>query len=393
MHLRLKLRAAHTALALVGVFASHFAAAWSSQELKVSNDGVDSASCGSATAPCRSISQAIRNASASATIRVGPGVYGEFTGDLESDAGEEGPRTGRVAFIVVDKSLRILSTDGAEVTVIKAGAVETPDFLVAIAASGVQFGAAGHGFTLTGIRGLGLTRSDKKPPLNAIQVSGNIGLQNRGYAFTSYSRATNVVFSDNRAIQNLGGFDLSFAMIGDAPSGPVRFERNQASGNRGHGVGLRARDVVFNHNVIENNGYGVAVAGDTFSMEGNVIANNFNIGLVVSGKFAATPTPLVGRFVGNWVVGNGDPGIVASEFGTSFGEFERNNIYGNGTLLGRNCGLQTWLPTNVSAPNNYWGAAGGPGADPADLVCDQGEGVTTFAPFATTPFALDVPAF
>ena len=90
-------RAALAAWAVSAMSVPDSAAAWSAQELRVANDGVDSSSCGAAESPCRSISQAIRNARPAATIRVGPGIYGEFTGDRERDAGEEGPRDGREA--------------------------------------------------------------------------------------------------------------------------------------------------------------------------------------------------------------------------------------------------------------------------------------------------------
>ena len=32
---------------------------------------------------------------------------------------------------------------------------------------------------------------------------------------------------------------------------------------------------------------------------------------------------------------------------------------------------------------NFWGAATGPGSDPADLVCDTGGGTINFLPFGT----------
>jgi hypothetical protein len=60
----------------------------------------------------------------------------------------------------------------------------------------------------------------KKSPLNAIEVSGNLGLRNRSYAFSSYSKVTDVVFTDNRAIQSGGGFDLSFGSAGNDTARP-----------------------------------------------------------------------------------------------------------------------------------------------------------------------------
>jgi hypothetical protein len=49
--------------------------------LWTSNVGSDSGSCGASASPCRSISQAIANASDGDTIWVGPGHYGDVNGD------------------------------------------------------------------------------------------------------------------------------------------------------------------------------------------------------------------------------------------------------------------------------------------------------------------------
>lgn len=59
--------------------------------LVVANNGTDSSSCGSSVSPCRSISQAIENASSGETIWVGPGIYGDLSGDGNFDA--PGPNT------------------------------------------------------------------------------------------------------------------------------------------------------------------------------------------------------------------------------------------------------------------------------------------------------------
>lgn len=48
----------------------------SARTLWVTNDGADSATCGSRPRPCRSISQAIENAADGDTIWVGAGHYG-----------------------------------------------------------------------------------------------------------------------------------------------------------------------------------------------------------------------------------------------------------------------------------------------------------------------------
>jgi len=45
--------------------------------------------------------------------------------------------------------------------------------------------------------------------------------------------------------------------------------------------------------------------------------------------------------------------------------------------------MGSWSSGGVIATNNYWGAASGPGPDPADNVC---AGTVAVTPFATTPF-------
>src|SRR5262245_25730938 len=49
--------------------------------IHVENNGVDSSDCGSKQSPCRSISQAVANATENDTIRVGPGRYGDLDQD------------------------------------------------------------------------------------------------------------------------------------------------------------------------------------------------------------------------------------------------------------------------------------------------------------------------
>jgi hypothetical protein len=56
-------------------------------------DGVDSAACGSPKSPCRSISQAIENASDGDTIEVGAGRYGSISGSADfTGPGDEHPQ-------------------------------------------------------------------------------------------------------------------------------------------------------------------------------------------------------------------------------------------------------------------------------------------------------------
>jgi hypothetical protein len=53
-----------------------------------------------------------------------------------------------------------------------------------------------------------------------------------------------------------------------------------------------------------------------------------------------------------------------------------------------NCGLLNSSGNSITATNNFWGAATGGGADPADEVCDL-SGSTAFLPFAQKPFTVE----
>jgi hypothetical protein len=68
-----------------------------------------------------------------------------------------------------------------------------------------------------------------------------------------------------------------------------------------------------------------------------------------------------------------------------------SNIYGNGTGTEvneppNNCGLRTFPA--ITATNNFWGAATGPGPDPADAICSPLGEPVTFTPFATEEFEI-----
>jgi len=60
------------------------------KKILVTNNAIDSLTCGTKTEPCRSISQAIDNANTGDHILVGPGRYGDLNGDGDfNDPGEE----------------------------------------------------------------------------------------------------------------------------------------------------------------------------------------------------------------------------------------------------------------------------------------------------------------
>src|SRR5262245_17312598 len=111
--------------------------------LAVASTGVDSATCGGAANPCRSISRAIANAAAGDTIVVGPGRYGDLNLDGNfSDPGDEAAQigTGCSCMINVDKPLTIVSRDGASPTVLDVTSGSSATDVVHIGVGDVVFG-------------------------------------------------------------------------------------------------------------------------------------------------------------------------------------------------------------------------------------------------------------
>ena len=131
--------------------------------LNVASNGVDSATCGAASAPCRTISRAVTNAVAGDRIIVGPGVYGNLNHDADlTDANEEPPIPNIARPLLhITKRLTIESSAGAAMTILDATGANRRG-VVWLEASGIVFGGRGRGFTVTG--------SD-----NGIAVIGSIG--------------------------------------------------------------------------------------------------------------------------------------------------------------------------------------------------------------------------
>lgn len=121
-----------------------------------------------------------------------------------------------------------------------------------------------------------------------------------------------------------------------------------------------------------------------WTMKGNVAVDN-EVGVFI-GIFE--PFSAVGptKFEKNAVLGNRGAGIRVYGGDVPSGGATVNlgfgNIFSNGEPIG-NCGLyadqqDTTDPITVNADKVFWGAASGPGANPADVVCtsDAGGGVT-----------------
>ena len=90
-----------------------------------------------------------------------------------------------------------------------------------------------------------------------------------------------------------------------------------------------------------------------------------------------------GTLTGNSFVGNRDDGV---QVNSAFFSVTKNNIFGNVGAGGDNCGLNAEFGT-LTAPGNFFGAATGPGADPADDVCN---GTITTTPLGTKEIKVKV---
>lgn len=315
--------------------------------LEVSNTGIDGATCGIA-APCRSIARAIANALPGDTIQVGPGSYGN---DLDADgvfneSGEE-PTTG-LGSIVVDKPLRIFSRLGASSTALRgSGPVFT------ITASNVELGALNRGFTIAS-DGIPVVVAGQSQ-LRRVRVAGNV-------------------------------------LVIDGPVGPAglvaintregRFEHNRVVGPLGCSSGFylsNSGDLVAS-NVVA----GCSVGFFSESAAGARFVRNTAIGSVIQPTVGA-PVGFelepgnIAEFSGNAALGNGTGVRIWNAI-----PIFRNNTFAASTT---NCGLRNMSGVAFVATNNYWGAATGPGPDPADDVCEVSAAKTTI----TTPFLTSDP--
>jgi Periplasmic copper-binding protein (NosD) len=323
--------------------------------LHVANNGVDGSTCGARLDPCRSIGQAIANASEDDTILVGPGRYGDLNGNgALGELGEE-PGTDCACVVNANKRLRIVSRDGAAVTVLDAGGAIAG---VNISANGVVFGGPSRGFTVTkatiGAVGIRTSRN--------VSVIGNILRNNEGGLFNECE------FSSGRWRR---GFDH-------------RIMGNMAVDNSSEGIRTCGTGHLVRANVAINNGReGFAIDG-VQRVFANTSVGNFR-GFVLSSVNGTV-------FTKNAALGNSAGGVVMTGPPTALLKIHGNNFYGNGPEPGRgpgSCGLLNGSSETVHATNNYWGAATGPGSDPADDVC--GPSPTLSEPFATHEFRIPQP--
>jgi hypothetical protein len=344
-----------TTLLVVLIALALSAQATGARALDVTNNGVDSPSCGPSANPCRSITQAIANAAAGDRIIMGPGSYGDLNGDgiLGNSPGEELPPTPCNCMLLIDKSVTLISSDGASETVIDARTAANLGSNVFISADNVKFGASGQGFTVT---------NTLTPPQDETATKGITVLADQ----VSVKGNRVVVVASN-------GIPFTGIAAGSLPTdmSTVLIEGNQVSGWF-QGIGADGPNVTISQNTAQLNNVGIAIDAGLAKM--NVVTGNV-IGIRFFGRGE--------KAVRNAVLGN-QSGFDA----TSGGDLENNNIYGNG--CGVLVGFSSPLISTVLAENNYWGATTGPGPDPADSVCGSNAGAAIVNPFSNKPFRVNL---
>lgn len=307
----------------LGVMSLAYIPVATARTLYVSSNGLDSTTCGSGQRPCRSIGQAIHNASAGDEVVVRAGEYGSR-------------EIGSPPFaIVVDKELSIASEDGAAATVINVR--DTGRWPVKIFASHVTFGRPGHGFTLAANSVAPFSGISSDEIASDVTIEGNI--------VTGFGRGIDVAGNNSAVKHNL--------VTGNGEGLNIHGNHNTAAGNV----------------AIANFGGGGILVGGT----GQIIRQNICNANTFTGIRVAEGTKHQVRR--NSAIGNGNEGV-SLDF-PARATVTGNNLFGTSS----NCGLKNNNNVGIVATGNFWGAASGPGNDPADGVCNLGVATTDTSGF------------
>jgi nitrous oxidase accessory protein NosD len=249
--------------------------------------------------------------------------------------------------INLNKALTILSRDGATATVLDAGG-NTLD-AVAISANGVTLGGAKKGFTITDADGNGVTISNG---LAHVAVIGNRTIANTGDGvLISDGTASNLV-SGNISLGNNIGFEVhgaNHSVVGNAAPASTR-----------DGFRVEGNSSLLTGNIASDNGfYGVnVISNSSAAIVQNSVLSNTRFGILINSNSTATIKQ-------NNIFGNNEKAVAA--FGT------------NGVT---NCGVANASAGTLTLSGNYFGAATGPGVDPADKIVNFLGSSTTNTSFA-----------
>jgi hypothetical protein len=299
--------------------------------LHVANFGIDSTECGRPDTPCRSISQAIRNASDGDTVFVAPGLYGDLNRNgVVGETGEEGSDAPSASCLVcVSKRLTLLSQRGAAHTTIDARNLP----LTAVTLSRIfpepesvsVFGYVEQGFTVLAGEREGISMAGGGIVWGNRIIGGTIGVQG------SFPTRTTEIYENE---------------ITEAAERGIAIYAGRVWGNvvARNGAGISAfRDMEIENNTIaDNRGHGVYI-GDPWwpnvRISRNVLVRNAGAGVVLSGdEYPDHCAPLTGECY--------------SDVGIFSNDFIGNDPQGS-------CGIDNRMGarTTVWAGNNFWAGA------------------------------------
>jgi len=360
-----------------------------SRTLLVSTIGVDGVNCGDVDHPCRTINVALGNARDGDTVLVEPGQYGDLNRDGDQDdTGEEHAPVPSRCIICIDKRVELYSTHGADVTTIN----DFRSHAVLISADHVVFGGRGKGFTITGSGGGAVVVE----LAGDVHVSGNT-VRNASVGFFFQAERGPIYVRNNVALENYTAGMLATTSR-NGGTGYVELSNNSLIDNGANGMGL---DGFVAHEVSDNSitgSYTGLEVRNNSRVTGNVIRGNV-VGVLVTETGEAIDAGVLGggvRLSRNAILDNEDTAIEFSvESAAPNHQVHFNAIFGNGGrvrersefIVPPNCGVLNRSGGLVDATRNFWGAASGPGPDPADRAgsapCDV-SGSTKVVPYATS---------
>ncbi len=347
-------------------------------KLQVAVNGTDGPECGASVATaCRTIRRAIMNAAPGDTIEVGPGRYGDVDGDgAFASPGDEAAEVDAGCDCLVRvppaKPVVIVSRLGASATILDAGGAGID--VVQIDAAGATFGKLKKGFTLTGsadARGL-------DSGAFALTVGGNVAVANGSHGFRVQEDRAVVV--GNQALSNgASGFFLDGA-------NDALIRRNVAVGNGDDGFSQVNRALVVENVSIRNGNDGFDQQGDDVVYRTNTALGNGTagfdlnegdrtivVGVLAQGNGTGIQVDGSGTVITkSSVVANRGPGILVEDEGQGL-TVSKTNVFGNGPSVVdpalTNCGVASLSGGPLDVATVFWGAADGPGDDPADELC------------------------
>jgi len=421
---------ARAAAIITSTFILSSVASATGKSIYIATDGTDSASCGAQANACRSISQGLENATDGDTILVGAGRYGNISGSASyTGPGDEHPQTLSNYYYVtgciicIEKAVSIYSLHGPSVTVIEGAPLTSQEATVWIHHEGVNFGAPGRGFTVTGGSAYGVQFNDESQYggfgihlKSNVSVAGNVDLGDAdGFVFMGQAYTDSVCpvedcvptaiinYAQNESVDNAhAGFNITQNQLFGTAS--VIVQNNYA---RGAGIGfevpgggqaqagtypISSTMISLTGNVAEHNQLGFHAVGPG-KMVSNTAAGNSQAGFHVVAR--------QGAFQNNTAVGNAGPGAIIQFFSDgrdppnllTFQSFTQNNFYGNDRHRpalsiqiaqdmnvqfnpgpGAHCGVLNLgqlvsyydtvpnppMPASLNANGNFWGTTHGP---------------------------------